>query len=494
MSQSLDQSLLGAAEISPTRGIYCNRTLNLRGVKAIGYDMDYTLIHYHVDAWERRAYAHLRDKLAARGWPVQALNFDPEMMVRGLVIDLKLGNVVKPNRFGYVKQASHGTRGLPFDEQRELYSRTIVDLAEERFVFANTLFSHSEVCMYAQLVDIFDQERAAGRAATLTPVDYGALYREVKASLDEAHMEGALKAEIVANPERFVDLDPDTPKALLDQQRAGKKLMLITNSEWDYTRAMMAYAFDRFLPEGMVWRDLFEVVIVAARKPAFFFGTQPLFEVADLDQGLLRPVVGGLAEESIYVGGSAAQVEQRLGLSADQVLYVGDHLLSDVHVSKHALRWRTALIVRELEAELEALSGFGEERRELRALMAAKEVLERRGCLLRLALQRQTQGYGAQPELGAGQLREELARVREQLATLDEQLAPLAKASAELTNARWGPLMRAGNDKSLFARQVERHADIYLSRVSNFYYHSPFVYLRSPHGSLPHDPGLGADE
>ena len=32
-----------------TRQIFCNRTLNLRAIKAIGYDMDYTLIHYRVD-------------------------------------------------------------------------------------------------------------------------------------------------------------------------------------------------------------------------------------------------------------------------------------------------------------------------------------------------------------------------------------------------------------------------------------------------------------
>ncbi len=37
------------------RGVYCNRTLNLRSIRAIGYDMDYTLIHYHVEEWERRA-------------------------------------------------------------------------------------------------------------------------------------------------------------------------------------------------------------------------------------------------------------------------------------------------------------------------------------------------------------------------------------------------------------------------------------------------------
>ena len=33
-------------------------------------------------------------------------------------------------------------------------------------------------------------------------------------------------------------------------------------------------------------------------------------------------------------------------------------------------------------------------------------------------------------------------------------ISPLAKASAELSNARWGLIMRTGNDKSHFARQI----------------------------------------
>jgi hypothetical protein len=35
---------------------------------------------------------------------------------------------------------------------------------------------------------------------------------------------------------------------------------------------------------------------------------------------------------------------------------------------------------------------------------------------------------------------------------------------------------------------MERYADIYTSRVSNFLHATPFVYLRSPRGSMPHDP------
>jgi 5'-nucleotidase len=56
-----------------------------------------------------------------------------------------------------------------------------------------------------------------------------------------------------------------------------------------------------------------------------------------------------------------------------------------------------------------------------------------------------------------------------------------------VSNAAWGLMLRAGNDKSLLTRQVERYADIYTSRVSNFLYQTPFAYLRSSRGSLPHD-------
>lgn len=32
-----------------SRGIFCSRTLSLRSITTIGYDMDYTLIHYNVN-------------------------------------------------------------------------------------------------------------------------------------------------------------------------------------------------------------------------------------------------------------------------------------------------------------------------------------------------------------------------------------------------------------------------------------------------------------
>ena len=49
------------------RGVYCNRTLNLRSIKVIGYDMDYTLVDYHVEEWERCVYDRVRGRFAQRG-------------------------------------------------------------------------------------------------------------------------------------------------------------------------------------------------------------------------------------------------------------------------------------------------------------------------------------------------------------------------------------------------------------------------------------------
>ncbi|MFZ9888427.1 MAG: 5'-nucleotidase domain-containing protein, partial [Myxococcota bacterium] len=84
-----------------TRTLACNRTLNMRAIKAVGYDMDYTLIHYHVEEWERRAYKHIQRRLLECGWPVGHLEFAPASVIRGLVGDTEKGNLGKSNRFGF---------------------------------------------------------------------------------------------------------------------------------------------------------------------------------------------------------------------------------------------------------------------------------------------------------------------------------------------------------------------------------------------------------
>jgi len=479
---AMNESTLGLEQVPPGRQIYSNRTLNLRTIRAVGYDMDYTLVHYRADVWEQRVYDRLKEMFVADGWPIEDLEFDPDLVIRGLVIDTDLGNIVKANRFGYVMRAAHGTRRMTFEDQRDVYRHTPVDLSEPRFVFLNTLFSLSASCFYAQLVDLYDQH-------VLTEVHgYQDLYRHVSERLDETHIEGSLKADIMADPEPFIVLDPQAPQALLDQLEAGKRLMLISNSEWPYAQKIMSYAYDRYLAPDRTWRDLFELVIVGARKPGFFSYNLPLFSIADEAAGLLQPVAGPIPGPGAYLGGDATKVEEYLGLSGAAILYVGDHIFADVKMSKSSLRWRTALILRELEEELAAVEAFRDTEKELVTLMAEKVKLETAHSRIRLALQRLHRGYGEQPDASIDELEAEIGRLRSETEALDEHIAPMARQAAELENPSWGALLRSGNDKSHLARQIEGSADVYTSRVSNFLYATPFSYLRSRRGTMPHDP------
>ena len=95
-----------------------------------------------------------------------------------------------------------------------------------------------------------------------------------------------------------------------------------------------------------------------------------------------------------------------------------------------------------------------------------------------------------QPSQTATEIQQRLAALKAQIMELDELIAPIAREAADVGSTHWGPLLRAGNDKSHLARQVEASADIYTSRVSNFLYTTPFAYLRSGRGSMPHDPSV----
>jgi HAD superfamily 5'-nucleotidase-like hydrolase len=373
------------------------------------------------------------------------------------------------------------TRTDPLVVQRQVSACVLIALSEPRWVFLNTLFSLSEACLYAQLVDRLDASEFKHK------LTYRELYDLVRTSVNVAHMEGALKAEIVRDPDRFVVRDEELPLTLLDWQHAGKAIVLITNSDWMYTRAMMSYAFDPHLPKGKSWRDLFELVVVDARKPSFFTDTYPLLELVD-EQGLLRPSTGKLRSGGIYFGGNARLIEAHLGLSGEELLYIGDHVYADVHVTKEVLRWRTALVVRELEDEIEHAQAFAAEQARLSELMAKKTALEQRASTLRLGLQRLEGGYAPQLIDDAHAARAQLAAIRSELEALDVSVAELARRAGELGNRRWGPLLRSGNDKSRMARQLERYADIYTSRVANFAFYTPYAYLRPPGGFLPHDP------
>ncbi|MGE0615780.1 MAG: 5'-nucleotidase domain-containing protein, partial [Bacteriovoracia bacterium] len=91
--------------------VFVNRTLNLNSVKVIGFDQDYTLVMYNETHVEELAFQGAIDYLVDHlNYPqeIRKLKFSGERIIRGQVIDKKLGNLIKINRFGYIKAALHG--------------------------------------------------------------------------------------------------------------------------------------------------------------------------------------------------------------------------------------------------------------------------------------------------------------------------------------------------------------------------------------------------
>ena len=65
----------------------------------------------------------------------------------------------------------------------------------------NTLFSLSEASLFAQ------RSICSTTAASRRTLGYAEVYYAVRDAIDSAHQEGMLKDEILADPERFIDLD-----------------------------------------------------------------------------------------------------------------------------------------------------------------------------------------------------------------------------------------------------------------------------------------------
>src|SRR5204862_3496110 len=124
--------------------------------------------------------------------------------------------------------------------------------------------------LYAALVEAFEQRGLA--------IAYALVFTDIRESIDEAHRDGTILKAVTSDLPRYVIKDPDLAPTLHKFRSAGRKLFLLTNSRWPYTDRMMTYLLGGSMPEYPTWRHFFDVVIVAAQKPAFFQQRRPLEE------------------------------------------------------------------------------------------------------------------------------------------------------------------------------------------------------------------------
>jgi 5'-nucleotidase len=478
--------------VDRTRAVYVNRSLRMQGIEVIGFDMDYSLALYKMEAIERLAMEKTLDKLEARGYPpaLREAAYDRDFVMRGLVVDKRHGNLFKMDRHRHVVRAHHGFRRLTKAERKRIYRSESIRPSAPRYHTIDTLFALPEAFLFAGLIDHF--ERNGGME-----VSFKRLFDDIRSSIDEAHRDDSLKSVVLADLDTYVMKDPDLALTLHKFRSAGKRLFLLTNSLFPYSDAVMSHLFDGVLPEYPSWRNFFDLVLVGATKPDFFAEGRPFLEL-DEDGEPIREVTGLLQRGRIYQGGNLHDLQRSLRVAPDRVLYVGDHIYGDVLRSKKASAWRTAMIIQEMERELEVEALLQDRLNEVVRLEDERSTLEERvdfdQSLLR-ALQRilepGIEGFAAEEqnaiEATHQRIKDTLDRHRRALRTNHEAWNALGRTVERTFNDAWGPLFKAGVEHSAFGGQVEDYACVYTSRVSNFLSYSPARYFRAPRDRMPHE-------
>ncbi|PVH64447.1 hypothetical protein PAHAL_2G270200 [Panicum hallii] len=356
------------------QGIYVNKNVKLDDLHVYGFDYDYTLSHYseHLQCLiYDLAKKHLVNELK---YPESCLKYeyDRSFPVRGLYYDRLKGCLLKLDFFGSIEPDGcfFGRRKLSLSEIKELYGTRHI--------------GRDQALQLVGLMDVF--------------------------CFSESQVFRFLKM----------------------LREKGKKLFLLTNSPFYFVDGGMRYLLEDQHFDGNSWRELFDVVIAQANKPTFYNSDHP-FRVYDTQKDTLAfTAVDKFLPDQVYYHGCLKSFLQITKWRGPEVIYFGDHLLSDLRGPSKA-GWRTAAVIRELEDEIEIQNGDS---------------------------------------------------YRFQQAKLSIIHDLLGKVHATVVSTE-----KDTGRESSFAYHIHQYADIYTSKLENFLSYAPESWLHPPHDIkiMPHN-------
>jgi len=459
--------------------IFVNRTLNLKRIGYLGFDMDHTLVRYNSSNFESLAHRKMLEKLVAdKHYPesILKLKFSYDHAIRGLVIDKAKGNVLKLSRYSAIRVSFHGTKPIDYREQLKLYKSVYIDLRDPNYLSIDTSFSIAFAGLFMQLVELKDSPEGAPLP------DYLGIAEDLTFVLDRAHRDGSLKEEVRRNLDKYILKDPGVVAGLEKYKKHGKKLFLVTNSDFNYTKLLLDYCINPFVKDHKSWMEVFDYVVTSASKPRFFVDNMRFLRI-DPSSGTMTNADGKL-EPGIYQGGSANVFTHDLNVAPDEILYIGDHIYGDILRLKKDCAWRTALVVEEIEDEIKKEKKAEPILAQINQLMEKKIPLEIKVDKL----------IGEQIEQNTKKHDETIRTLLHEISDLDKHVSPLIKQQQQLFNPQWGEVMRTGIEESYFAYQVERFACVYMAKLEDLLHVSPRTYFRSFRRPLAHDLDPKADE
>lgn len=326
------------------------------------------------------------------------------------------------------------------------------DYRDEHMQPLNDLFSVAHACLFADVIQFFLDHNI--------PYAPRCVFEDIDSSIGYVHTSGQMHDTIRQDLATYIEPN-NKIRTLLERMKGNdKELFVCTNSSFQYLDAGMEFMI------GKDWRELFDVVMVSARKPDFYTRNRSFRLFDEKKRRVKWQPVNELKKEHVYSQGSLDQLLQIKNWKGSQVLYIGDSLFSDL-VEPHRIHgWRTGAIIRDLEEEMNIQNT--ETYRELSFNIEAMEELMRR----------------VQAELSRQPSKED----SELLETLVSQYEEMQFQRGKIVNSNFGSVFRVQSHPSQFAFSVQRYVDIYTSRLENLLDYPDYYTFYPQHTRLPHEP------
>mmetsp|Transcript_21126 Transcript_21126/g.21533 ORF Transcript_21126/g.21533 Transcript_21126/m.21533 type:complete len:239 (+) Transcript_21126:182-898(+) len=179
----------------------------------------------------------------------------------------------------------------------------------------------------------------------------------------------------------------------------------------------------------------------------------------------------------VFQGGNWQHLHELMGIrSGDEVLYVGDHLYSDVLRSKRTLGWRSLFIMPELEDEMRVFAQTLPLRRKIVYLRRLREELSRK-----------TEDIRRTQDSDDASVQQLLQEMEEDDTTIKSTLSPLVEQWHRNFHPLWGAMFNAGYQDSRFSYFVQNYSCLYTSRASNLGLVSTQKSFRTVMETVPND-------
>ncbi|KAI7828340.1 5' nucleotidase family-domain-containing protein [Kickxella alabastrina] len=448
-----------------SQDIFPNTELRLSKVRTYGFDYDYTLARY-TDKLPETIYTMIRDVLVNKLlYPpaLKALKYDSTFAIRGISYDKETGWLFKlDSNYNIAMDTIHYGRE-PLRDLEEVYTLHNGPHVAPAYVKGqlnqlNDLYSIPEATMLADIIQYFTEHNI--------PFHPRYLAEDIRTAGEYIHKGDGISLSplhktIMSNIGDYLERAPELLQILESLKREGKRLFLLTNSGYDYVNTGLTYLFNT-----KDWRDVFDVVIVGARKPSWYMSHRP-FRLVPTGRGgtSVKPwaLVDHFEDGQVYSGGNLMSFTSITGYSDRNVMYFGDHLYSDLRDPSIQKGWMTGAIVSELKHELSVI-----------------HTPEYRQCVSYIQLIEKILKHSQQETRSPEFMRlpaEEKERFRQLLDVGRLERRRTRWRLRDSFNTNFGSVFRTEKYPSLFATKIKSFANVYTADLSNLgAYTSDFIF------------------